>query len=107
MEVKGVGRGQETVVNEKGAKQSDSPYRLDLIPPLAILAESEVLKRAAVKYGEWNWLNIDMKDHINHLLQHIFAYLAGDTSDDHLVNIACRAHFALELQERAKSEPNP
>lgn len=101
-DVKGVGRGQETETLDNGAKQSASPYRLDLIPPLALLRESEVLKRGGERYGEWNWVGIPMKDHLNHMLQHIYAYLAGDMQDDHLANIACRAHFALELQERAK-----
>lgn len=99
MQIKGLSPDQPTTENSAGGKQSASPYRLDLIPPLAILRESEVLATGAKKYGENNWKKIEIKDHLNHILQHVYAYLAHDASDDHLANISCRAHFALELQE--------
>jgi hypothetical protein len=107
MKIPGVGPETPTVTNEKGGKQSDTPYGLNLIPPLAILAESKVLKTGAEKYGEGNWKKIEIKDHLNHALQHIYAYLAGDRSDNHLANLACRAHFALELEEEEKTKPVP
>lgn len=97
--VKGLSPDQPTDTNAAGGKQSSTPYRLDLIPPLAILAEAEVLAIGAKKYGENNWKKIFIQDHINHILQHAYAYLAGDRSDKHLANLACRAHFALELEE--------
>jgi len=103
MKIPGVGPETQTVTNAKGGKQSDTPYGLNLIPPLAILAESKVLKTGAEKYGEGNWKRIEIKDHLNHALQHIYAYLAGDRSDNHLANLACRAHFALELEEEGKN----
>ncbi len=104
MKIKGLSPDMPSVTNAAGGKQSDTPYRLDLIPPLAILRESEVLSVGAKKYGEWNWKNIPIQDHLNHILQHVYAYLAGDKSDDHLANIVCRAHFALELQEEARTD---
>lgn len=91
-----------TIINEKGAKQSDTPYRFDLIPHLALFKEAEILGKGAKKYGDWNWIGIPINEQINHAIQHIYAYLAGDTSDDHLGNASCRVHFALELQERDK-----
>lgn len=97
--VKGLSPDQPTDTNAAGGKQSSTPYRLDLIPPIAILAEAEVLAIGAKKYGENNWKKISIQDHINHILQHAYAYLAGDRSDKHLANLACRAHFALELEE--------
>jgi hypothetical protein len=104
--VKGLDPNMPTVVNAAGGKQSATPYRVDLIPALAILRESEVLAGGAVKYGEKNWENISIPEHLNHALQHIFAYLAGDRSDDHLANLSCRAHFALDLQEQQKEPVN-
>ena len=55
------------------------------------------LAEGAVKYGDNNWRKIPIADHINHALTHQMAYLAGDTSDDHLAHAACRALFALDL----------
>lgn len=101
IKVPGLEPNMPTVTNEQGGTQSDTPYGLIYVPPLAILAESRVLKTGKEKYGFENWTKIPIEDHINHILQHCFAYLAGDRSDNHLANISCRAHFALELQERA------
>lgn len=102
MKVKGLDPNMPIVINAQGGKQSATPYRVDLIPALAVLRESEVLAGGAIKFGEKNWENITIPEHLNHALQHIFAYLAGDRSDDHLANLACRAHFALDLQEQSK-----
>ena len=93
--VKGVSPDAPVITNEKGAKQSDSPYRLDLVDPKALLAIGAVLKEGATKYGEDNWRGIDLNDHINHALVHIYAYLAGDNSDDHIEHATTRMIFAL------------
>lgn len=87
--------------NEKGGSQSDIPVRFDLIDAKAMFEMAKVLDHGARKYGENNWRLIDVDDHLNHLLMHTFAYLAGDRTDEHLSHILCRATFALgvTLQE--------
>ena len=95
--VPGVGPSEPVEVNEVGGRQSAVPYRCDLLPPHATLAVAGVLKSGAEKYGPTNWHNIPVADHLNHLLVHVFAYLAGDRQDDHLAHAACRALMALEL----------
>lgn len=94
--VEGVGPDAPTVVNESGGKQSDSPYRSDLLPPKASLHVAAILKYGATKYGDNNWRKIALNDHLNHALTHIFAHLAGDIQDDHLGHAACRMMMALE-----------
>ena len=94
----GVGKDAPTTVNEAGGKQSDSPYRCDLLPAHAVLAVAAVLKHGADKYGENNWRKITVADNLNHAMTHIFAYLAGDEQDDHLEHAACRILFALDLK---------
>lgn len=96
--VQGVGPEAPTVVNECGGKQSHSPFRCDLLPPLATLFVARVLQQGAAKYGEENWRKISIRDHLNHLLVHVCAWLAGDRSDRHLGHAACRALMALELE---------
>lgn len=95
--VAGVGPDAPTKVNEQGGRQSDSPYRADLTPPLAFLAVSAVLKHGAEKYGVDNWHAISVREHLNHALVHAFAHLAGDRQDGHLEHFACRALMALEI----------
>ena len=92
--VSGVGKDAPTVVNERGGKQSNVLYRFDLLDPQAMFKMTGVLKEGAEKYGEDNWRNISVREHLNHLIIHAYAYLAGDTSDDHLSHIMCRAMFA-------------
>lgn len=106
IKVEGLSPDQPTVTNEKGGRQSDTPYGFNELPPLALFAEAKVLAAGAKKYGSRNWTNIPIEDHLNHALQHIFAYLAGDRSDHHLANLSCRSHFALELAEMTKQKNN-
>lgn len=96
-EIAGVGPDAPTEVKANGAKQSASPYRIDLLPAKASLHVSQILAEGAKKYGENNWRGLTVADNVNHALVHFFAYLAGDTSDDHLGHAATRALFALEL----------
>lgn len=100
----GVDKDAPTITNDKGGKQSEVKTRLDLVPTNALIAEGVVLGEGADKYDAWNWLNIPASDHVNHALVHIYGYLAGDRSEDHLAHAACRVHFALELEERDKQQ---
>lgn len=104
--VAGVGKDAPTTVNAAGGKQSDSPYRCDLLPAQAVLAVAAVLKHGADKYGPNNWRAIPIGDNLNHALTHVLAYLAGDTQDDHLEHAACRILFALDLK-RGAGVPHP
>lgn len=92
--IEGVGKDAPTTVNAAGGKQSATPYRFDLADPKAMFAMCNVLAQGAAKYGAENWRLISIEDHLNHLIQHAYAYLAGDESDEHLSHIMCRALFA-------------
>src|SRR4051812_9165295 len=96
--VEGVGTDAPIVANERGGKQSHAPYRCDLLPPLAVLAVAKVLAHGAAKYGPHNWHAIPVADHINHAMTHVYAWLAGDKSDDHLGHAACRIVMALDQE---------
>ena len=83
-----------TVTNENGASQSYTPARFDLIPAEALLEVAIVLGQGAKKYGENNWQGIPTNEHLNHAIQHLYAYLSGDRSDGHLSHAICRVLFA-------------
>lgn len=91
----GVGPDTPTRVSENGAKQSDIPYRFDLIDGNALAVIAKVLKTGAEKYGENVWRLMTIEEQLNHMIAHAYAYLSGDRSDDHLSHVACRALFAL------------
>lgn len=110
--INGIGPDAPTTTNANGGKQSATPFRCDLLPPLATLAVAEVLASGAAKYGANNWHAITVEEHLNHAMGHQLAYLAGDTQDDHLEHAACRLLMALEQKlagrpKPAKPEPQP
>lgn len=104
--IAGVGPNAPTTTNAAGARQSDSPYRMDLIPPLSVLDVAAVLKRGAERYGVDNWRGIPVSDHLCHALVHIYAFLSGDTQDNHLGHATTRMMMAHEQSLRPK-EPTP
>lgn len=93
--VKGVGADAPVVANKFGGKQSKMEYDFTQLDPLAMFQLAGILKRGADKYGRDNWKRITTEEHLNHALQHIFAYLAGDRQDDHLGHAFCRLMMAI------------
>lgn len=80
---------------ENGASESKTDLRFDLLPAVEIAEIANVLGKGAIKYGDDNWKGISTASHLNHAMQHIFAYIAGDRSDDHLSHAATRCIFAM------------
>lgn len=85
------------ISDEEGVLQSKLGHRFDLINPAAIFNLAEILDYGARKYGPTNWYASTVETNLNHALAHIYAYLAGDTQDDHLGHAACRLHFAVAI----------
>lgn len=95
MDLEGAGPDAPITTNEHGGSQSHIPYRFDLIDGPALAEMAKVLHMGAEKYGPNNWRKIpEVEVHLNHMIMHAYAYLAGDRTDDHLSHIMCRAMFA-------------
>lgn len=92
------------VANERGGVQSDIPYRMDLLQHHAILRLAEITKGGAASHGINNWHKISTEEHLNHALAHIFLYLAGDTSEDHLGHASWRCASALDQKITGRFE---
>lgn len=105
-EIKGVSKDTPKTTNAQGGSQSAVSYGFDCLDPKAMFAMCEALEEGRKEYGKDNWRKIPVEDHINHLLIHVFAYLAGDTQDDHLGHAMCRAMFAkaVTFDEADKKE---
>lgn len=90
-----VGTQDEIHTNDKGGRQSKLSVRFDLIPAYSLKIVAQILAVGAVKYGVSNWKLIDTEDHINHAINHLYLFLSGDTTENHLGNACCRCLFAL------------
>lgn len=61
---------------------------------------AEAMAHGAAKYGEGNWtLGMPVKFLLNHALGHVFQYLAGDRSEDHLGHAAANLFMACHSEE--------
>lgn len=109
--VPGMGQGEAWQDKNVG---SVTPYRCDLLPPLALLAVARLRHEAVQKHGEDgidDWLQSDPRKHLNKVEAHILTARAGDTSEgepeEHLVHALCRLMFAVELNERRRLAQAP
>lgn len=101
--IAGMGEDAPIEVSAGGGKQSTLPYHLDLIPPEAMFRMGGILKAGAAKYGRDNWREVPHRDHVNHALCHLYAYLAGGEQGDHLGNALCRLAFAVATKSEEKT----
>lgn len=59
--------------------------RYDLISPVGLAAVARACAEGAEKYSDYNWeRGMPASDLLNHALQHIYKFLSGDRSEDHL-----------------------
>jgi hypothetical protein len=92
-----VSRNMETIVNERGGKQSRIDARFTSIPAEALVLVAECFGFGASKYGDTNWHKITKREHLDHALLHHYRHLSGDSSEPHLVNAAVRSLMALQI----------
>jgi|688.fasta_scaffold1102407_2 hypothetical protein len=81
----------DTVKFQTGAVRSSDAEatRYDLISPIGLEAVARTCAEGAAKYSDYNWeRGMPVHDLLNHALRHIYRYLAGDRSEDHLPHAA-------------------
>lgn len=75
--------------------------RWDLISPVGLRALARTYAEGARKFGAFNWENgMPVTDLLNHGIAHIFAWLDGDRSEDHLAHAAWNILGAIHSLEK-------
>lgn len=78
--------------------------RFDLITPIGLRRLAETCAEGAKKYHDHNWeKGIPASVMLNHAIRHLYLWLQGDTTEDHLAhaawNILGVCHFEEVLPE--------
>lgn len=74
--------------------------RYDLISPIGMAALARTYAEGAEKFGEFNWENgMPVTDLLNHAIAHLFKFLSGDRSEDHLGHAAWNVLGAVHSLE--------
>ncbi len=85
---------EDKIVYESGAARSTMEVRWDLLCEEFIRDMAIVMKEGADKYGDANWKSgVPEGVTINHLLEHLYKWQAGDRAEPHLAKVAINAMF--------------
>jgi len=78
--------------------------RYDLITPIGLRRLAETYAEGSRKYGDYNWQKgMPASVLLNHAIRHIYLYLEGDGSEDHLAHAAWNLLAVCHFEE-AKPE---
>ena len=92
----------DRVKYETGAERSPDreAVRYDLITPIGLRRLAETYHEGATKYSDFNWeKGMPVSDMANHAIAHLYAYLSGDRSEDHLAHAAWNCLAACHSEE--------
>lgn len=87
---------------DTGAVRSDDcdSVRYDLISPIGMRALARTYAEGAEKFGAANWENgMPVTDLLNHAIAHLYKFLSGDRSEDHLGHAAWNVLGAIHSHE--------
>jgi hypothetical protein len=83
-----------------GAKRSAKDVRFELLSPIGLRRMAQASHDGAEKYGALNVeRGLPISVFLNHALSHIYAYLEGDRSEDHLSHAAWNLCFSMHSEE--------
>lgn len=95
-------------MSEKGLRFNEGKTRIDLVPPSAILALSDVLTAGAKKYAEHNWRKgMEWSKPYASAMRHMIKFWSGEDIDPetglpHLAHAMTNMVFLIEYMEKHK-----
>jgi len=75
--------------------------RYDFISPIGLRALAKTYAEGANRFGPFNWENgMPATDMLNHAITHIYEFLGGDRTEDHLGHAAWNVIGAIHSLEK-------
>lgn len=82
--------------------------RFDLLPPYALKRLAIHYANGAEKYGDRNWeKGQNLSRYADSAIRHLYAFLGGDRSEDHMAAVAWNALALIETEQRVKAGSLP
>ena len=83
------------------AGERNYPARYELVSPVGLRRLAETYGEGALKYGDHNWeKGINIKNLLQHSIAHIYQYLDGDASEDHMGHAAWGLFTVMHMEEK-------
>lgn len=94
-------QGNQVAYNTGAVRSAEvEGTRYDLISPIALRRLAETCHEGAVKYSDYNWeKGMPISDLLSHAIAHIYEYLSGDRSEDHLAHAMWNCGAACHSEE--------
>jgi hypothetical protein len=74
--------------------------RFDLITPIGLRRLAETCAEGAKRYGDRNWeKGMPASVMLNHALRHIYLWIDGDTSEDHIAHATWNLMAIMHFEE--------
>ncbi len=89
-------------IYESGAERSRDTDSMayDLISPIGLERLAKTCRTGEQKYSAYNWeKGMPIRDFLNHAISHVYTYLSGDRSEDHLAHAAWNLFGAIHSEE--------
>jgi len=99
MNLKGVTRKPRIKTYPNGGMETIPIARFDLMPADVMIRVGKLFRDKSRKYLKNNWRLVPQRAHINHAMAHMWAYIGGDTSDDHLAHANSRLMMAMATED--------
>jgi hypothetical protein len=101
---KDTGKREKMTTGSQRDTQTGKP-RYDLIPADSLKRLADLYARGAEKYDDNNWRKGQPYSRVTaSLLRHVYAFIDGDESEDHLAAIAWNAFAIMHFQDTNRTE---
>lgn len=102
------------VIDDNGMKRDNVVPMYHKLPVKPLIRVVMALTEGSMKYDEGkiysgNWEKANEHSgaaNFDHLAHHLFMFLSGDTSEDHLAHLVADALFAMDYEERGIFNPS-